>query len=84
MKGDKPASRNGPAIQAKSLGKMGSVARPICLPHRGADRAAFTAMLTMYAKLNDVDPQARLAEGLSRIADMPVMRSFRSVSDRAA
>jgi transposase len=38
---------------------------------RGADRAAIMATLIMTAKLNDVDPQAWLADVLARIADTP-------------
>ena len=38
---------------------------------RGADRAAFMATLIMTAKLNDIDPQAWLANTLARIADVP-------------
>ncbi|MBW8298489.1 MAG: IS66 family transposase [Hydrogenophaga sp.] len=41
---------------------------------RGADRAAFMATLIMSAKLNDIDPQAWLADVLARIADTPVSR----------
>lgn len=41
---------------------------------RGADRAAFMATLITTAKLNDVDPQAWLANVLSRIADTPITR----------
>ncbi|WP_438270392.1 IS66 family transposase [Rhizobium mongolense] len=41
---------------------------------RGADRAAFMATMIMTAKLNDIDPQAWLADVLSHIADMPVTR----------
>ena len=41
---------------------------------RGADRAAFMATLITTAKLNDVDPQAWLADVLARIADTPVAR----------
>ncbi|MBB4233428.1 IS66 family transposase [Rhizobium mongolense] len=41
---------------------------------RGADRAAFMATMIMTAKLNDIDPQAWLADVLSNIADMPVTR----------
>jgi hypothetical protein len=40
----------------------------------GADRAVFMATLIMTAKLNDIDPQAWLADVLARIADMPVAR----------
>ena len=41
---------------------------------RGADRAAAMATLIMTAKLNDVDPQAWLADVLARIADHAVHR----------
>ncbi|WP_245436705.1 IS66 family transposase [Mesorhizobium tamadayense] len=41
---------------------------------RGADRAAFMATLITSAKLNDVDPQAWLADVLARIADTPIAR----------
>ncbi len=38
---------------------------------RGADRAAVMATLIMTAKLNDIDPQAWLADVLARIAEHP-------------
>ena len=41
---------------------------------RGADRAAAMATLIMTAKLNDVDPQAWLADVLARIAEHPVSK----------
>uniref|UniRef100_UPI001FCD35B3 IS66 family transposase n=1 Tax=Ensifer aridi TaxID=1708715 RepID=UPI001FCD35B3 len=41
---------------------------------RGAERAAFMATLIMTAKLNDIDPQAWLADVLARIADTPTSR----------
>lgn len=41
---------------------------------RGADRAAIMATLIMTAKLNDVDPQAWLADILTRIASTPQSR----------
>ena len=41
---------------------------------RGADRAAVMATLIMTAKLNDIDPQAWLADALARIAEHPVQR----------
>jgi len=41
---------------------------------RGTDRAAFIATLIMMAKLNDVDPQAWLADVLARIADAPITK----------
>jgi transposase len=41
---------------------------------RGADRAAIMATLIMTAKLNDIDPQAWLADVLARINDHSVHR----------
>jgi transposase len=41
---------------------------------RGGQRAAFMYSLIMSAKLNDVDPQAWLADVLARIADHPANR----------
>jgi transposase len=41
---------------------------------RGADRAAVIATLITTTKLNDVDPQAWLADVLARIADIPQAR----------
>jgi transposase len=41
---------------------------------RGAYRAAVMATLIVTAKLNDVDPQAWLADVLARIAEHPVQR----------
>ena len=41
---------------------------------RGAERAAVMATLIMTAKLNDVDPQAWLADVLARIAEHPAQR----------
>lgn len=41
---------------------------------RGADRAALIVTLIMSAKLNDIDPQAWLADVLARIADTPISR----------
>jgi transposase len=41
---------------------------------RGPDRAAAMATLIMTAKLNDVDPQAWLADVLAHIADKPQSR----------
>jgi len=41
---------------------------------RGAERAAAMATLIMTAKLNDIDPQAWLANVLGRIADHPANR----------
>ena len=41
---------------------------------RGAERAAVMATLIMSAKLNDVDPQAWLADVLARINDLALHR----------
>lgn len=41
---------------------------------RGADRAAAMATLIVTAKLNGIDPQAWLADVLTRIADHPAQR----------
>ena len=41
---------------------------------RGAERAAAMATLIQTAKLNDVDPQAWLADVLARVADHPIHR----------
>lgn len=41
---------------------------------RGADRCAFMLTLIATAKLNDIDPQAWLADVLARIADLPQSR----------
>lgn len=41
---------------------------------RGAERAAFMATLIMSAKLNDIDPQAWLADVLANIADTPISK----------
>jgi transposase len=41
---------------------------------RGAERAAFMATLIMTAKLNDIDPQAWLADVLARINDHAIHR----------
>jgi transposase len=41
---------------------------------RGAERTALMYTLIQTAKLNDVDPQAWLADVLARIADIPQTR----------
>ena len=41
---------------------------------RGAERAAIMYTLIQTAKLNDIDPQAWLADTLSKIADTPQTR----------
>jgi hypothetical protein len=42
------------------------------------------ATMIMTAKLNDVDPQAWLADVLARIADTPVTKLEQSLRDQAA
>jgi transposase len=41
---------------------------------RGAERAAIMYTLIQTAKLNDIDPQAWLADVLAAIADIPMSR----------
>ena len=41
---------------------------------RGGDRAAFMYTLIVTAKLNDVDPQAWLADVIGRLPDLPIQR----------
>ena len=41
---------------------------------RGGDRAAFMYSLICTARLNDIDPQAWLADVLGRIAETPISR----------
>ena len=41
---------------------------------RGGHRAAFVYNLVITAKMNDIDPQAWLADVLKRLPDMPVSR----------
>ena len=47
---------------------------------RGAERAAVMATLIMTAKLNDIDPQAWLADVLARIADHPAEPAQRTAA----
>ena len=54
---------------------------------RGAERAAIMYTLIQTAKLNDIDPQAWLADTLSKIAETPQTRlgkllPWNSMSDR--
>ena len=53
---------------------MGRKAWLFCGSDRGGQRAAFMYSLIVTAKLNDVDPEAWLADVLSRIADIPQTR----------
>ena len=45
-----------------------------CGSDRGGDRAALMYSMIVIAKMNDVDPQAWLADVLARIAEHPVQR----------
>ena len=45
-----------------------------CGSDRGGQRAAVIYTLIQTAKLNDIDPQAWLADVLARTADHPVSR----------
>ena len=40
----------------------------------GGERAAFMYSLIVTAKMNDIDPQAWLADVLARLPDMPLSR----------
>ena len=53
---------------------LGRKAWLFCGSDRGGDRAAFMYTLITTAKLNDVDPQAWLADVLARIANLPLSR----------
>ncbi|WP_373509392.1 IS66 family transposase [Thiocapsa sp.] len=53
---------------------LGRKAWLFCGSDRGGDRAAVLYTLIQTAKLNDVDPQAWLANVLARIADHPASR----------
>ncbi len=48
--------------------------------NRGGQRAAFFNSLIVTAKLNDVDPQAWLADVLGRIASHPAQRPGRAAA----
>ena len=50
---------------------LGRKSRLFAGSDRGGDRAALMYTLIVTAKLNDIDPQAWLADALARIADMP-------------
>ena len=53
---------------------MGRKAWLFCGSYRDGQRAAFIYSLIVTAKLNDVDPEAWLADVLSRIARIPQTR----------
>ena len=53
---------------------LGRKARLFAGSDRGGDRAAFMYTLIGTAKINDIDPQAWLADVLARIANTPITR----------
>jgi transposase len=59
------------ALRGLALGRK---SWPFAGSERGAERAAVMYTLIQTAKLNDVDPQAWLADVLARIADTPQTR----------
>lgn len=59
------------ALRGVALGRKAWL---FCGSDRGGQRAAALYTLIGTAKLNDIDPQAWLAEVLERIADLPVSR----------
>jgi transposase len=65
---------NNAAERALRCVPLGRKAWLFCGSDRGGDRAAVLYTLIQSAKLNDVDPQAWLADVLARIADHPARR----------
>lgn len=65
---------NNAAERALRCVPLGRKAWLFCGSDRGGDRAAVLYTLIQTAKLNDVDPQAWLADVLARIADHPASR----------
>ena len=63
-----PLARHGQNERGVALGRKSWL---FAGSERGADRAAFMYTLIQTAKLNDIDPQAWLADVLARIADIP-------------
>ena len=65
---------NNAAERALRCVPLGRKAWLFCGSDRGGQRAAILYTLIQTARLNDVDPQAWLANVLARIADQPVSR----------
>ncbi|WP_423838659.1 IS66 family transposase [Thauera propionica] len=65
---------NNAAERALRCVPLGRKAWLFCGSDRGGQRAAVIYTLIQTAKLNDVDPQAWLADVLARIAEQPVSR----------
>jgi transposase len=68
---------NNAAERALRCVPLGRKAWLFCGSDRGGDRAAVLYTLIQTARLNDVDPQAWLADVLARIADHPASLSNR-------
>ena len=58
----------------RCAGWLSAESHAICGIGARAERAALVYTLIQTAKLNDVDPQAWLADALARIADTPQTR----------
>ena len=65
---------NNAAERALRCIPLGRKAWLFCGPDRGGQRAAILYTLIQTARLNDIDPQAWLADILARIADHPATR----------
>ena len=65
---------NNAAERALRCVPLGRKAWLFCGSDRGGQRAAVLYTLIQTARLNDIDPQAWLADVLARIADLPVSR----------
>src|SRR6185437_11485241 len=76
------ADRQRPATSARKADEMDTQPQPRVpdsghyevASERGADRAAFMATLITTARLNEIDPQAWLADVLARINDHAIHR----------
>jgi transposase len=64
-------ARHGQNERAIALGRKSWL---FCGSDRGGERAAVMYSLIVTAKMNDIDPQAWLADVLGRIAEHPVQR----------
>ncbi len=76
-----PASRRRPHLPVEQRGgawrarhRFGAQVVVVLRLDRGGERAAVMYSLIVTAKMNDVDPQAWLADVLARIAEHPVQQ----------
>jgi hypothetical protein len=74
LRGGRVCLTNNAAERALRCVPLGRKAWLFCGSDRGGQRAAILYTLIQTARLNDVDPQAWLADVLARIADQPVSR----------